>query len=73
MSGSPILLGEILYDILGPVGFYLMGIAAIISILIAMNASLGSAVSILHALARDNYIPKRIVKVSKISSNWIII
>ena len=41
IGDSPILLGEILYDILGPVGFYLMGIAAIISILIAMNAYLG--------------------------------
>ena len=62
---SPILLGEILYDILGPVGFYLMGIAAIISILIAMNAALGSAVSVFQALSRDHYFPKIFNEVSK--------
>jgi hypothetical protein len=42
-----------------------MGIGAIISTLIAMNSSLGSAVSILQALSRDNYVPKRISKVKK--------
>ena len=65
IGDSPILLGEILYDILGPVGFYLMGIAAIISILIAMNASLGSAVSVFQALSRDHYFPKIFNKVNK--------
>ncbi|MFX1394158.1 MAG: APC family permease [Promethearchaeota archaeon] len=65
IGDSPILLGEILYDILGPVGFYLMGIAAVISILIAMNAALGSAVSVFQALSRDHYFPKIFNEVSK--------
>ncbi|MFX1394808.1 MAG: APC family permease [Promethearchaeota archaeon] len=65
IGDSPILLGEILYDILGPIGFYLMGIAAIISILIAMNAALGSAVSVFQALSRDHYFPKVFNEVSK--------
>ncbi|MFW9898400.1 MAG: APC family permease [Candidatus Thorarchaeota archaeon] len=68
IGDSPILLGEILSDILGPVGFYLMGIAAIISILIAMNAALGSAVSVFQALSRDHYFPKIFNKVSKKSN-----
>ncbi|MFX1237659.1 MAG: APC family permease [Promethearchaeota archaeon] len=62
---SPILLANIFLDILGPFGFYFMGIGAIISTLIAMNAALGSAVSIFHALARDNYVPKQFKKVNK--------
>lgn len=64
LSASPLLLGEILYDIMGPVGFYLMGIAAIISILIAMNAALGSAVSVFQALSRDHYFPEVFNKVN---------
>jgi len=62
---SSVLLANIFGLILGPIGFYLMGIGAMISTLIAMNAALGSSVSILHALARDNYVPKRIIKVNK--------
>jgi amino acid transporter len=62
---SSVLLANIFGLIIGPIGFYLMGIGAIISTLIAMNAALGSSVSILHALARDNYVPKRIIKVNK--------
>ena len=65
LGESSVLLANIFFNILGPFGFILMGVGAIISTLIAMNASLGSAVSILHALARDNYIPKRVVKVNK--------
>ena len=65
MSTSPVLLGEILFDILGPVGFYLMGFAMLISTLIAMNAALGSAVSLLQALARDNYVPNKFTKLNK--------
>ncbi|TFG21840.1 MAG: amino acid permease [Promethearchaeota archaeon] len=68
LSHSPLLLGEILYNIIGPVGFYLMGFAAIISILIAMNASLGSAVSVFQALSRDHYFPKIFNEVSKKSN-----
>jgi len=65
LTESPVLLGEILFDILGPFGFYLMGAALIISTLIAMNAALGSAVSVLQALARDNYVPKKLGEVKK--------
>ncbi len=54
-----------LYDILGPFGFYLMGIAALISTLIAMNAALSSAVNVLQALARDNYAPKKLTKLKE--------
>ncbi|MFX1259107.1 MAG: APC family permease, partial [Promethearchaeota archaeon] len=68
LSESPILLGEILYKILGPVGFYLMGIAILISTLIAMNASFGSAVSVVQALSRDKYFPQIFNKVSKNSA-----
>ncbi|TFG03666.1 MAG: APC family permease, partial [Promethearchaeota archaeon] len=59
LGASPVLLAEILLDILGPVGFYMMGIAMIISTLIAMNAALGSATSLLQALARDHYVPEK--------------
>ena len=62
---SPVLLGEVLFDILGPFGFYLMGVALIISTLIAMNAALSSAVSVLQALARDHYVPKKLNKVKE--------
>ncbi|TFG28698.1 MAG: amino acid permease [Promethearchaeota archaeon] len=64
-SNSPVLLGEILFDILGPVGFYLMGFAMLISTLIAMNAALGSATNLLQALARDNYVPNKLTKLNK--------
>jgi len=62
---SPILLAQVLGDILGPFGYYLMGAAGIISTLIAMNAALGSATNVLHALARDKYVAKKIEKVNK--------
>lgn len=65
LSGSPVLLGEILYDILGPIGFYLMGAAMLISTLIAMNAALGSATSLLQALARDNYLHSKFTELNK--------
>jgi len=65
LSGSPVLLGDILFEILGPIGFYLMGVAMLISTLIAMNAALGSAVSLLQALARDNYVPNKLTKLNK--------
>ncbi|MFX1391614.1 MAG: amino acid permease, partial [Promethearchaeota archaeon] len=55
----------ILNNILGFSGYLLRGIAATISIFIAMNAALGSSVSIMFALARDHYIPKHFLKVSK--------
>ena len=62
---SPVLLAEVLYNILGPFGFILMGIAAIISTLIAMNAALGSAVSVLSALSRDKYVPEKIQEINR--------
>ena len=64
-SGSPILLADVLNNILGIPGYILMIIAALISTLIAMNSALGSAVSILNALARDHYVSKKLTKVSK--------
>ncbi|MFX0022777.1 MAG: APC family permease, partial [Candidatus Hermodarchaeota archaeon] len=51
---SPILLAFIMNDILGFPGYLLMGIAAMISILITMNAALGSGVAVMYALARDH-------------------
>ncbi|MFX1378389.1 MAG: APC family permease [Promethearchaeota archaeon] len=65
LTTSPILLAFVMNDILGIPGYILMGIAATISIFIAMNAALGSAVAVMYALARDHYISKRFLKVSK--------
>jgi APA family basic amino acid/polyamine antiporter/amino acid efflux transporter len=65
LSETPILLAVVLGDILGLPGLILMGIAAAISTLIAMNAALSSALSIMHALARDNYVSKKLLKTSK--------
>lgn len=65
LSEYDILLARISYHILGPIGFYLMGFAAIIATLIAMNAALGSAVSIFNALARDHYVPKIFSKIDE--------
>jgi amino acid transporter len=65
LTNSPILLAIVMNDILGFPGYLLMGIAATISIFIAMNAALGSATSVMYALARDHYIPKRFLKVNK--------
>ena len=67
---TPILLSEVLFNILSPLGylgFYMMIIAAIISTLIAINAGLGSAVSVLAALARDKYFPEKIKRVKESS------
>ncbi|MFX1274405.1 MAG: APC family permease, partial [Promethearchaeota archaeon] len=67
-SQSSILLALVFNEILGPLGpfgFYLMGIGALIATLIAMNAALGSAVSIFQALARDNYVPKKFGEINK--------
>lgn len=60
LSGTPILLADVFESVIGPFGFYVMVFAAIISTLIAINASLGSAVSIITALARDRFIPEKI-------------
>ncbi len=65
LEESPILLAFVMNDILGFPGYLLMGIAAIISTFIAMNAALGSAVAVMHALARDHYVSKKLLKVSK--------
>ncbi len=65
LRNDPVLLARILFKILGPFGFFLMGAAAIISTLIAMNAALGSATSILRALSRDNYLSKKFSEVNK--------
>ena len=65
LGNSPILLALVLNNILGFPGYLLMGIAATISTFIAMNASLGSAVSVMHALARDHYVSQKLLKVRK--------
>lgn len=62
---SPIFLALILNDILGFFGYLLMGLAATISTFIAMNAALGSAVSVMHALARDHYVSQKLLKTNK--------
>lgn len=65
LINSPILLASVMNDILGFPGYLLMGIAATISTFIAMSAALSSATSVMYALARDNYIPKRFLKTNK--------
>ncbi|MHA1257904.1 MAG: hypothetical protein ACTSPS_20165, partial [Promethearchaeota archaeon] len=40
-------------------------VALLISTLIAMNAAIGSAVNVLQALARDNYVPKKLAKIKE--------
>jgi amino acid transporter len=62
---TPVLLAVVLGNILGPFGFYLMAAAAFISTMIAINAGLGSGVSVITALARDRYIPETIQKIKK--------
>jgi amino acid transporter len=71
LSNSPILLANILMNILGPfglIGFFIMALATLISTLIGINASLGSAVSVITALARDRYFPEKIKKTKKITN-----
>ncbi len=65
LSGHEILIAEISGEILGPIGFYVMVIAAILATLVSMNAALSSAGSIFHALARDHYVPKIFRKVNQ--------
>ena len=65
LGKSSILLALLLDDILKFPGYLLMGFAAIISTLIAMNAALGSAIAIFHALARDHYVSQKFLKVNK--------
>ncbi|MFX1498190.1 MAG: APC family permease [Promethearchaeota archaeon] len=65
LNENPVLLGNILGSIMGPFGFYFMAFAALISTLIAINAALGSAVSVITALARDRYIPKKVKLIKK--------
>ena len=50
---------------MGLPGYILMGLAATISTLIAMNAALGSAIAIFRALARDHYVSQKFLKVNK--------
>jgi len=65
LGESSILLALILNDILGLPGYILMGLAATISTLIAMNAALGSAIAVFRALARDHYVSQKFLKVNK--------
>jgi len=59
LGKSPVLLAEVLGNILGPVGFLIMCGAAILTTLIAINAALGSGANVFQALARDNYFPEK--------------
>jgi len=65
LTENPVLLADVFKSVLGPFGFYFMVLAAIISTLIAINAALGSAVSVITALARDRFIPKKIQETKK--------
>lgn len=65
LTENPVLLADVFESVLGPFGFYFMVLAAIISTLIAINAALGSAVSVITALARDRFIPKKIREMKK--------
>jgi len=60
LSENPALLADVFESVIGPYGFFIMVIAAIISTLIATNAALGSAVSVITALARDRFFPEKI-------------
>ncbi len=65
LGKSSILLTLISGDIMGFPGYLLMGLAAIISTFIVMNAALGSAVAVFSALARDHYVSQKFLKVNK--------
>ncbi|MFW9988307.1 MAG: APC family permease [Candidatus Odinarchaeota archaeon] len=65
LEDSPLLLAKVMNNVLGLPGYILMGIAAAISTFIAMNAALGSATAVMFALARDHYLSKKFLKVSK--------
>ncbi len=65
LSGTPVLLADVFESVIGPFGFFFMAFAALISTLIALNAALGSAVSIITALARDRFIPEKIRETKK--------
>lgn len=60
LSGNPVLLADVFESAIGPFGFFSMVLAAIISTLIAINAALGSAVSVITALARDRFVHEKI-------------
>ena len=62
LIGNPVLLADVFEDVIGPIGFFIMVIAAVISTLIAINSALGSAVSVISALARDRFVPEKIGK-----------
>lgn len=68
----PILLANVFESIFGSFGFYIMVFAALISTMIAINAALSSAVSIITALARDRFIPEK-VRETKTKSDLPII
>ncbi|MFW9952421.1 MAG: APC family permease [Candidatus Thorarchaeota archaeon] len=65
IKGTTLLLAYVYEKVLGPFGFYFMVFATIVSTFIAINAGLGSAVSVITALARDRYIPKSIKTIKK--------
>jgi APA family basic amino acid/polyamine antiporter len=68
LPDTEILLAGVFSNILGPVGFYVMAGAALLSTSVAMNAALGSAMSVLQALSRDKYITDKLSYVNKKTS-----
>ena len=62
---NPVLLADVFESVIGPFGFYFMVFAAIISTLIAINAAMGSAVSVITALARDRFVHEKIRETKK--------
>ena len=65
LIGNPVLLADVFESVIGPLGFYFMVFAAIISTLIAINASMGSAVAVITALARDRFVHEKIRETKK--------
>lgn len=65
LGDTTLLLPIVLESILGPFGFFTMVFAALISTMIAINAALGSGVSVITALARDRYISKKFKEIKK--------
>jgi amino acid transporter len=65
LIGNPVLLADVFESVIGPFGFYFMVFAAIISTLIAINAAMGSAVSVITALARDRFVHEKIRETKK--------
>lgn len=71
------LMATVLYQYIGMIGTFLMSIALIISTIITINASLGSATEVFKALVRDGYFSRPLfmkdTKKNKFSVNVLLI